>query len=488
MMKIRIRGIYATALTKFVLDKGYQIVQPSDVIINRFGIENPSYESPDLTIKDSEHIKGAITLIGKCWAVDKVIKDFEEICTDLIIWKCKIPLHAIIMGVVKRIEENKVIFDLGNEIEGIYPTLSSSFFKEGDVIPVTITRTAIFPNEEIFVNTELRIDGEYASLIPGGKVILSRHIKDPERKAELLSLGMMYKDKVSPFGIKWRSSAQYASMEKLIEEIERLMERFQEIRNRIASAKPYEIIQEGECIAEILLGGLCKEKFDDIRNNVTPTIKGHHSLKMFTKKTTIIDYTEHILSYVIHERENVSKALLDYLISKRSRIIINHVKPNGELIKIGPCEIINYDSDEKSLVLYRKLKPGGVLDGLELPKEEGDYVITYARLGNWYLVHTYFNKDKKLKGVYVNINTPIEFTKTGIYYIDMIIDVIIRNNEVKVIDQDQFEELTKQCIISDKLKFKIQEVINEIKSSVQEIVKPCIEIGSRIEEYLTRYG
>lgn len=55
--RVRIRGKYATAISKLVLDLGYTIVQASDVIISRFGI-NVDNSAPDVTIKDSERFLG----------------------------------------------------------------------------------------------------------------------------------------------------------------------------------------------------------------------------------------------------------------------------------------------------------------------------------------------------------------------------------------------------------------------------------------------
>ncbi len=482
--KVRIRGIYATALTKLLLDRGYTIVQPSDVIISRFNIENPSYAPPDVTIKDSERVRGALTLIGKCWAVEKVLNDLLELCDEIFVWKCKVPLHAIIKAVVKRVESNRVVFDLGQGVEGILPTLSAPLYREGDCLAVTVVKTAVTDDEEIILSTDLRIDGEYASLIPGGRVYLSRHIKDPERKAELLSLGMMFLDKLGGYGIKWRSSAQYADTQTLIKEIENLLSRLNQLKDQINNAQPYEVIQEGECIAEVILTGNMRRLLDDIRNEVVPTVLNHHSLKIYMRKTTVIDYTEHILSYVPDRRVEISNAMLDFMFSRAYRITIRHVKPDGTVVKIGPAQVLKYENG--TLLLYRKLKPGGVLDGLGVEKQEGDFAISYVKLGEMYVVHAYFNKDKQLKGIYININTPVEPTKGGVLYVDLYVDIVKRPEELepRIVDLEQLDQLKSRGVIKESFYNRVIELVNNVKTRVDELTKPCLEICNHLEEYL----
>lgn len=51
---LNIRGIYATALTRFFLDKGVSIVSPSEEIVNRFGtVASFSFDRPsDVALVD----------------------------------------------------------------------------------------------------------------------------------------------------------------------------------------------------------------------------------------------------------------------------------------------------------------------------------------------------------------------------------------------------------------------------------------------------
>lgn len=483
--KVRVRGIYATALTKFLLDRGYLVVQPSDIIVQRFKIDNPSYAPPDITIKDSERVRGALTIIGKGHALDEFLRDLAEFCDEFVLWRSKIPLHTVVKAVVKRVESNRVVFDLGNNIEGVLPTLSAPFYRVGDSVAVTVVRTAVFDNEEIVVSTDIRVDGEYASLIPGGRVVLSKHIRDPEKRTELLSLGLRFLDKLGGLGIKWRSSAQYADVVTLIQELESLLSRLEHIRERVNRAQPYEVIQEGQHIAEVILGGRLRSLLDDVRNSVIPTVKNHHSLKLFSRKATIIDYTEHILSFIPDRRDDISNALIDYIYGKLNRVVIYHVKPDGSTLRIGPGQLLVWNRGE--LFIKRRLRPGGLLDGLDIPKEEGDYAITHVKLGSTYIVHAYFNKNKELKGVYVNINTEVEPVRGGVMYVDLYVDVVKRGDseEIRVIDEDQLEQATQRGVIKRSLYDKAMSTVRRVIESFDNIVRPCLDIN---EEMLSEYA
>ncbi len=58
--RIRIRGIYSTALTKLALDSGFRIVDPSVKIAERFKIKFPGGEGHEIDIRDREDLQGIL--------------------------------------------------------------------------------------------------------------------------------------------------------------------------------------------------------------------------------------------------------------------------------------------------------------------------------------------------------------------------------------------------------------------------------------------
>ena len=82
---IKIRGIYATALTRLFLDRGLTIVSASQSIVDRFGLGEKiaSFGSADVQIEDMEGGQG-ILMEGRCEPVAHVTGLIREVLFDVI--------------------------------------------------------------------------------------------------------------------------------------------------------------------------------------------------------------------------------------------------------------------------------------------------------------------------------------------------------------------------------------------------------------------
>ena len=82
---LKIRGIYATALTRFFLDQGMKVVSPSDTIIRRFGKAKglELVGAQDVEVMDSDDMQG-IRIQGESASVDAATTALRENFFDAI--------------------------------------------------------------------------------------------------------------------------------------------------------------------------------------------------------------------------------------------------------------------------------------------------------------------------------------------------------------------------------------------------------------------
>lgn len=195
-----------------------------------------------------------------------------------------------------------------------------------------------------------------------------------------------------------------------------------------------------------------KRFLDGLRSQVVATIKDHHHLKTIAPDR--VNEAEAELARCPEKLEELSSTLKSRLIQDLHKlgasIFIDHVKLNGTVIRLLGGKIINVCKN--ALSIKRIMKAGSKYDGLEEPKEEGDYAITECMEGSWILKHSYFSRDGELKGEFYNINTPIEFYPDKIRYIDLEIDVVRKPGEKpRIIDFDKLEEALNEGYVSEKL-------------------------------------
>ena len=82
----------------------------------------------------------------------------------------------------------------------------------------------------------------------------------------------------------------------------------------------------------------------------------------------------------------------------------------------------------------------------------------------WFNVFVFYGKDEKVRSAYCNIATPIEMEKKSFHYIDLDLDVIVKQNfSIKIIDQDEFEQN------KDKYNYP-GNIIKQANNSIAEIL------------------
>jgi len=228
---------------------------------------------------------------------------------------------------------------------------------------------------------------------------------------------------------------------------------------------------EGSRYVDVEFPALSKNKLDEVRGSVAPTLNGHHYYKACgINISSALDMAEKLLEKG-GPREEVEKLLQQTIETKYpivdSLIEIEHVKLHGNVFNLGKAVIESFNYSQSLIQFRRVFKTKGIYDGLKVEKEPDDYAITEAKIGEWHFKTQYFSKDGRNKGMYINLNTPIELYPHGIRYVDLEVDVCVwPNGKVKKLDEKKLKEAVTEGMITPKLvkivKGKLQEVMRDL--------------------------
>lgn len=468
-VRVRVRGIAATALTKILMDTGYVIVQASKVIQERMGI--PLNTSPaDVTVKDAD--PDELLVIGFPDKARKVLDTLVDVLKGVFVWKPKLNLHSTVVAKVVKRENNRCILELPY---GLKTVLDNCRFQEGSLETVSIVKAPVKPGEPLRVSTNIRVIGEYVALIYGStRLTVSEHIRDESKRKELLAVATASVIGKG-YGVHLRSSSAHASPHDITNEIRVLEDKLKKIINDAKQCSEPCVVYEGEFIALLGLTSVAKRILDEERNKVIPTVAGHHSYKTCSNTLSdIVDYSELLLKNNV-ERRVVEECLREYIISKNTglpRVSIIHVKPDGKVHELTPgkVEAISSIDGRVKIRLKRVFRSHGVYDGIGVEKKPGDYDEMVVEEGKWYIIHNYKRVDGTPVGVYVNINTPPEILPGQIKYHDLLVDVVAKHgDEPKVVDLEELEKYYEEGVIPNELFRKAKEVVNEVLEKVFKV-------------------
>ena len=451
MIRVRVRGIYATAITKLLLDNGLNVSHASKVIRERFGIDE-SDKPPTVTVKDTDQ-KHGIVIVGEYEHGRRVFEILKEMAVTQ--WVSKLPLHAIIKGKVVDVGDGGSIINLGD-----YKGILDQELEVGSEILVDVARP-FMPHEDFAkLSTKYTIFGNYVALIKGirRKVVFSRHITDKKLRDDLVALSAL--SNVEDWCIKWRSSATIGSLDEMLQDIKDTYKKAVEVMKRGEKADIDEIIYNGEFFAILSLN---KEYLDEIRNKVIPTVRYHHSLKS-VGENEVVDFGEHLLQRGF-DRDGLSESAREYVISKmgEQRLVgIEHISAlRSQILRLTPGRPVGYCR------LKRVFRKPGVFDGLNVRKEPGDYDIMEFSHGLPIILHRYYGRDGSFKGIYVNLNTPPDIGRTLIRYIDMEVDVVSTGGEAKIIDVEKLEKACDLGIVTENMKEYYLNLAERIKEFLE---------------------
>ena len=269
----------------------------------------------------------------------------------------------------------------------------------------------------------------------------------------------------------WRTAAANQADNILKNEITSLLKERELTMKKAEEVDAPATLWEGRHFMDVEFPALSKTKLDEIRGSVASTINSHHYYKTCGRKiSSSLNMAERLLERGVPIEE--VEDLFEQTIETEnpcvgSMIGIEHVKLDGKVFHLGKALIDDFNHNNHTLCLSRVFEKEGVYDGLKTRKEPGDTAITEAKVGEWYHKTQYFSKHGRLKGTYINFNTPIELYPYAIRYVDLEIDVCVwPNSKVEKLDEEKLDEALEEGLVTDRLVKIVREKAQQIMKSL----------------------
>ncbi len=462
-MKAQVRGIYTTALTKMLLDSGFEIANPSLAIKKRFGLsENPSV--PDIKIKDRYDLQG-IRVLGKREALEKFQSILHSNLEDVLTRKWHVNVDGIYKGRVLETDGSTVYVDIGNNTVGRLPKKEMAALNENSLL-VQVERKRIGFKQPV-LTTKLKIIGNHAILAQNSKVGVSLKIRNLNKRAELYALGE--KLALQGWGIIWRETSADKPREILENEVKALNAKVLLLSKKARETEAPTLIVEGSYFMDVEFPCLSKKALDHWRAAVAPTLDGHHFYKSCGGRVSAaLEMAERLLGKG-EEKAMVEEQFQNHVLSEfpeEDAIVgVEHVKLSGMVFHLGQATIENIDSSKVKYI--RIMRANGFYDGLDVKKEAGDRAVSETKIDEWWIKTEYFSRRGEWKGTYINLNTPVEIYPKTLRYVDLEVDICIKPDcSIKILDMEKLEKALKEGLINKRL-------FEKVKTKTKELAENC---------------
>lgn len=459
---VRLRGIYSTALARLLIDNDVPIVDASYQLKARFGSEVNEKGIGIATVKDRDDKKGVV-IVGDPTLSARVIGVLRRKLLFSLVRVMPVELYATY--VCKKLGSTTVELPCGlkGSLEG----------GSGGGSELIVAHVVGFRGGIPVLREGVALVGEYARIFEGGSSSVSEHIQGPMR---LMLLSLADKAGLGNWGVRWRSSAKWASMTDLLEELQSLKRKAGQVKDAAKDADTPAKLTDGETLAFAVFSAEDKLLLDDLRSRQVPTLRFHHLVKTCGEKySNLVDWLEKHAKCC--EGSCLSEEVLKDILSEFYAVPllkIFHERVDGSMIEIGG-KASPLSREPLVLRIDREIKSGGFYDGIGIKKEEGDYAVSIIVPFSYLLPHLYFNRKGELKGVYINVNSPIEpCPPDAFWYIDALIDVVWSEERgVEVIDKKDLSEATSKGLFSEEASTRYMGVASEVSKEVRG--KPSLE-------------
>lgn len=458
-MNVRIRGIYATALTHLLRETDHRIVQASQPIRERFDGEFP-IEEYDIAVETTDERQG-VGIHGNPAAVNAVTDHLTGIEIDTFDWSAALPCETVFTGRVTETQRNGAVVDCGSS-SGFLPYSNvDEYIEDGDRLDGQVSEPVPpWSDDRPVLDTHFEVGGGLVNLVRDGSTNESGR---PGATADLTDI--LPNDPPDGWRARWTAASEDAVFEELSEALAAASERATTIDATLADAPESgsEVLRNGCATTWIWFGRTSRFALDDARRAVCPTMAGHHRIKAGDEKASAAvafaetmcdpDGTDDFPFAVVAQQFGPQEG-------KSVRLV--HGKPDGRKIVLGEGEVT--DRDGATITVRREMTPGGSYDALGVERRAGDVAVTRLTEGQWWYPTVYQGMDGEHRGTYVNICTPVELFPDAARYVDLYVDVVRHaDGRIERVDDDELDTAVTNGAVSETLAETAREVAERIE-------------------------
>lgn len=454
-MQVRVRGIHSTAATRILLDEGFDVVDPSEVLAERFD-ERMSEGAPDVEVGDSDDRRG-LRVSGDPDGARRVA---EVLGAEGWIWEAGLSEDEVLdVEVVDTLGSGAVVSGGGSEAFLPYGRVDSHV-EDGDELRVQVVESSAPWTDGLPVVAAGVTVGGDVGLRRGGSGVEVVGGDEADHVQMQRTLDLVDVDLPEGWTPRFRRDALEMSAAELSEMMEDAVEEARDLEEDVGPGGG------DACGTRWLWPGVDgRSRFDDARAEVVHTVDGHHRLKAWSRDaSSTVDFVE--AAGMAAGELPFEAAVEAFGPREGDRVEILHGKPDGRFVRLGDAEVTSVDG--RSLVLERSMSAGGSYDGFGAEKEEGDVARTELRDGERRYVTTYLSEDGDPKGSYVNVCTPVEVFSDAVVYVDLHVDAVRdgSSGDVEVVDERELREAVESGHVEEEAAERARELAQEAADSL----------------------
>jgi hypothetical protein len=479
-IRVRVRGIYTTALTNLLESSGETtVVQASPPVRERFDAGLPP-EPADASAWTTDDRQG-IGVVGSPDGVRTVVDRALSVGRDALAWQDPTPRGGVYAGEVTETLGSGAVVELtdatgsrserddggdgvegsdgtdgddsgGTEGRGALPvanrdpegflpySATASHVTEGDRLRVQVAEaSAPWTGGRPVLDTTLRVERPLLTLVRGGGSDVGGG--GPEL-ADLLPV-----DPPDGWASDWGRAADDADLDSLSDALETAADRAAALDDAFTNATPPDDAAPdsywpGEATAWVRFGRETRFGLDGKRRAVTATMAGHHRVKAGTERASAaVDFVEAVCPGVTGEETDFpfDATTRQFGPGEGDSLGIEHGKPDGRSFSLGRGEVTRRDPDG-TVVVEREMSGRGSYDALGVDQQAGDVAVTKFTEGKWWYPTVYRGDDGETRGTYVNVCTPVEVFPDAVRYVDLHVDVVKHaDGTVERVDDDELD-------------------------------------------------